>query len=225
MNTERLPISSPEPSVDAEVGNEDPQLANITYIKDYIPQKERSLLPKKSYPSSPFDALSTVVFEGNSTGEQVLLQNPEGQVVTTDVLSSNLYLIKQSEDGTIRAFFDQYCAGYTGDDGYGVLHPHKVQKKVLHPLPDRKAYEETQMRELGWTGNETRRILEVRYDASTGEVSRNYKKRKDFRYAFEDVRRLKEVREQLKTAYANHSVPRLDTHENEEVMPENAAAD
>lgn len=224
MSTEILQNSTND-VMTAELENTEQSPTKIIQINEYIPEKNRLVQRPKTYSTSAIDALSAVLFEGNSTGDQILYKDADDTVKTTDVLSSNLYLLQQSEDGTIRAFFDQYCAGYQGDDGYGILHPHTVQQKEIEMTHDNRIYEVTKSKTLGWTGNETRRILEVRYDASTGEVSRNYKKRKDFRYAFEDVRRLKEVREQLKTAYVNHSVPRVDTHENEEVMPENAAAD
>lgn len=164
---------------------------------------------------STSEAYLQVINSGMQTGEDIFLFNgPDNKPRTGNIVYSEMYNLKSTGTGEVIGYFFQYEEGYRGGDGYGIPHPGSVPDRKIARNSEGYIYQDNSERKVGYRGNETIRVLTVRYNPKSHEVEREYIKGKDLRYALEDKRKLDETRRNLKklkeTRNSLHENPKED---------------
>lgn len=170
-------------------GDEHLHVINHEY-EGLTPQMQEKVAP---YIKNPEDIPIELLNTGFSLGQQSVFIDKFGRDHTTDVLDSYLYYVSSSEDGVVRAYFNQYTSYQS--DGYGIYHPHEVPHQKLVSQNWRR-YEDHTPRKIGMSNQtEARRILIVELDKD-GDVNKQYIESRNLKFGFEDMRRLQEKYEE-----------------------------
>ncbi len=173
------------------------ELSNITPFSPKIENVHQT--EKLNNSKLPTEAYLSVINSGMQTGENMFLFNgPDNKPHMGNILYSEMYNLKSTGTGEIIGYFLQYEEGYRGGDGFGIFHPGSVPNRKIVKNHEGRIYQDNSERKVGYRGNETVRVLTVRYNPNTQEVEREYIKGKDLRYALDDKRRLDEARNSLR---------------------------
>lgn len=168
---------------------------NITSITPYL--KNTPLVA--DHTMNPGEAFVLVSREGLKTEyDREVFTDKNGTSHHTRVLHSEMYYLNQNQEtGEIKGMFLQYTQGYTGDE-YGIINPRTVPNRELYKDEYGHLKQDNSPKEVAYTGNETKRVLEVIHNPQTQETESSYIKARNLRYALADKARLDKVREDLR---------------------------